>query len=145
MTLKHFASNGPFLASAIISIVIVIAGIIGLASLPVEQYPGYRAFRDGDGARHLSGRQRRNDPEVFGDRTPEEAINGGEHDVHSVRSLESRQRLDHGLFPPGTDLITQAVNVQNRPGHGQLPGEDADRRDDHEASDSMLKVISISA
>ena len=37
MTLKHFIER-PVLAS-VISIVIVIAGIIGLASLPVEQYP----------------------------------------------------------------------------------------------------------
>lgn len=37
MTLKSFIER-PVLAS-VISIVIVIAGIIGLASLPVEQYP----------------------------------------------------------------------------------------------------------
>ncbi len=37
MTLKHFIER-PVLAS-VISIVIVIAGIIGLATLPVEQYP----------------------------------------------------------------------------------------------------------
>lgn len=37
MTLKQFIER-PVLAS-VISIVIVIAGIIGLASLPVEQYP----------------------------------------------------------------------------------------------------------
>ena len=37
MTLKHFIER-PVLAS-VISIVIVIAGLIGLATLPVEQYP----------------------------------------------------------------------------------------------------------
>ena len=37
MTLKHFIER-PVLAS-VISIVIVIAGIIGLATLPIEQYP----------------------------------------------------------------------------------------------------------
>lgn len=37
MTLKNFIER-PVLAS-VISIVIVIAGIIGLATLPVEQYP----------------------------------------------------------------------------------------------------------
>ena len=37
MTLKHFIER-PVLAP-VISIVIVIAGIIGLATLPIEQYP----------------------------------------------------------------------------------------------------------
>ena len=37
MTLKHFIER-PVLAS-VISIVIVIAGLIGLATLPIEQYP----------------------------------------------------------------------------------------------------------
>ena len=37
MTLKHFIER-PVLAS-VISILIVIAGLIGLATLPVEQYP----------------------------------------------------------------------------------------------------------
>ena len=37
MTLKHFIER-PVLAS-VISIVIVIAGIIGLSTLPIEQYP----------------------------------------------------------------------------------------------------------
>lgn len=37
MTLKHFIER-PVLAS-VISILIVIAGILGLATLPVEQYP----------------------------------------------------------------------------------------------------------
>ena len=37
MTLKHFIER-PVLAS-VISIVIVIGGLIGLATLPVEQYP----------------------------------------------------------------------------------------------------------
>ena len=37
MTLRHFIER-PVLAS-VISIVIVIAGLIGLATLPIEQYP----------------------------------------------------------------------------------------------------------
>lgn len=37
MTLKHFIER-PVLAS-VISIVIVIGGLIGLVTLPVEQYP----------------------------------------------------------------------------------------------------------
>ena len=37
MTLKHFIDR-PVLA-AVISIVIVLGGIIGVATLPVEQYP----------------------------------------------------------------------------------------------------------
>ncbi len=37
MTLRHFIER-PVLAS-VLSIVIVIAGLIGLATLPVEQYP----------------------------------------------------------------------------------------------------------
>lgn len=60
MTLKHFIDR-PVLA-AVISIVIVLGGIIGVATLPVEQYPDI-APPDGYGACQLSGRQRRNHPE----------------------------------------------------------------------------------
>ena len=60
MTLKHFIDR-PVLA-AVISIVIVLGGIIGVATLPRRAVPRHRA-PDGDGACQLSGRQRRNHPE----------------------------------------------------------------------------------
>ena len=60
MTLKHFIER-PVLAS-VISIVIVIGGIIGVATLPVEQYPDIAPPTVMVRA-SVSGRQRRDHPE----------------------------------------------------------------------------------
>ena len=60
MTLKHFIER-PVLAS-VISIVIVIGGLIGLATLPVEQYPDIAPPTVMVRA-SISGCQRRDDPE----------------------------------------------------------------------------------
>lgn len=60
MTLKHFIDR-PVLA-AVISIVIVLGGIIGVATLPVEQYPDIAPPTVMVRASY-PGRQRRNHPE----------------------------------------------------------------------------------
>ena len=134
MTLKHFIER-PVLAS-VISIVIVIAGIIGLASLPVEQYPDIapptvmvRATYPGANAETIQ-------KSVI---VPlEEAINGVENMMYiQSEASNSGSASITVYFRQGTDPDMAAVNVQNKvatatdsAGRG-----DADRRDDHEASD----------
>ena len=134
MTLKHFIER-PVLAS-VISIVIVIAGIIGLATLPVEQYPDIapptvmvRASYPGASAETIQ-------KSVI---VPlEQAINGVENMTYMHLQRSRRQRLGNDLFPPGhrcrhggRERAEQSV-TRHRPaafrGH-------ADRRDDHEAPD----------
>ena len=134
MTLKHFIER-PVLAS-VISIVIVIAGIIGLASLPVEQYPDIapptvmvRASYPGASAETIQ-------KSVI---VPlEEAINGVE-DMTYITSAAAA----------GSASISHLLQAGNRPRHGcrerteqgihgyrTAPfGGNADRCDHHEAPD----------
>ena len=122
MTLKHFIER-PVLAS-VISIVIVIAGIIGLASLPVEQYPDIapptvmvRATYPGANAETIQ-------KSVI---VPlEEAINGVENMMYiQSEASNSGSASITVYFRQGTDPDMAAVNVQNKvaTATGQLPGE----------------------
>ncbi len=120
MTLKHFIER-PVLAS-VISIVIVIGGMIGVATLPVEQYPDIAPPTVMVRVRQLPGRQCRDHPEI-GHRTARTSYQRcGEHDLHHLQR-SSRQRLGNHLLPPGTDSDMAAVNVQNKVSRatGQLP------------------------
>ncbi len=122
MTLKNFIER-PVLAS-VISIVIVIAGIIGLATLPVEQYPDIapptvmvRASYPGASAETIQ-------KSVI---VPlEEAINGVE-DMMYIKSDASNAGSASVTvyFRQGTDPDMAAVNVQNRVATttGSLPAE----------------------
>lgn len=122
MTLKQFIDR-PVLAS-VISIIIVIAGIIGLVSLPVEQYPNIapptvmvRASYPGASAETIQ-------KSVI---IPlEEAINGVQ-DMTYIQS-EASNAGSASLtvyFRQGTDPDMAAVNVQNRVAttQGSLPAE----------------------
>lgn len=121
MTLKSFIER-PVLASAI-SIVIVIAGIIGLASLPVEQYPDIapptvmvRASYPGASAETIQ-------KSVI---VPlEEAINGVEDMTYITSAAAAGSASISIYFKQGTDPDMAAVNVQNKvsTATGQLPSE----------------------
>ena len=121
MTLRHFIER-PVLAS-VISIVIVIAGIIGLATLPIEQYPDIapptvmvRASYPGASAETIQ-------KSVV---VPlEEAINGVEDMTYITSSAAAGSASISIYFRQGTDPDMAAVNVQNKvsTATGQLPSE----------------------
>ncbi len=110
MTLKHFIER-PVLAS-VISIIIVIAGLIGLATLPVEQYPDIapptvmvRASYPGASAETIQ-------KSVI---VPlEEAINGVENMTYITSSAAAGSASISVYFRQGTDADMAAVNVQNK-------------------------------
>ena len=141
MTLKHFIER-PVLAS-VISIVIVIAGLIGLATLPVEQYPDIapptvmvRASYPGASAETIQ-------KSVI---VPlEQAINGVEDMTYMTSSAAVGSASVTIYFRQGTNADMAAVNVQNRV-NGALRQSVARHRppssrghadlcDDHEAPD----------
>ena len=121
MTLKHFIER-PVLAS-VISIVIVIAGLIGLATLPVEQYPDIapptvmvRASYPGASAETIQ-------KSVI---VPlEQAINGVEDMTYMTSSAAVGSASVTIYFRQGTNADMAAVNVQNKVSRatGQLPPE----------------------
>ena len=121
MTLKHFIER-PVLAS-VISILIVIAGLIGLATLPVEQYPDIapptvmvRASYPGASAETIQ-------KSVI---VPlEEAINGVENMDYITSSAAAGSGTLSIYFRQGTDADMAAVNVQNKVSRatGQLPSQ----------------------
>ncbi len=121
MTLKHFIER-PVLAS-VISIVIVIAGLIGLATLPVEQYPDIapptvmvRASYPGASAETIQ-------KSVI---VPlEEAVNGVEDMTYITSSAAVGSASLTVYFRQGTNADMAAVNVQNKVSRatGQLPSE----------------------
>jgi len=121
MTLKHFIER-PVLAS-VISIVIVIAGLIGLATLPVEQYPDIapptvmvRASYPGASAETIQ-------KSVI---VPlEQAINGVEDMTYMTSSAAVGSASVTIYFRQGTNADMAAVNVQNKVSRAtvQLPPE----------------------
>ena len=121
MTLKHFIER-PVLAS-VISIVIVIAGLIGLATLPVEQYPDIapptvmvRASYPGASAETIQ-------KSVI---VPlEQAINGVEDMTYMTSSAAVGSASVTVYFRQGINADMAAVNVQNKVSRatGQLPPE----------------------
>ncbi len=145
MTLRHFIER-PVLAS-VISIVIVIAGIVGLAMLPVEQYPNIapptvmvRAAYPGASAETIQ-------KSVI---VPlEEAINGVENMMYLKSDASNAGAASVTIyFRQGTDPDMAAVNVQNRVATvtGQLPAEvtrigvTTSKR-----QTSMLKIFSLTS
>ena len=121
MTLKHFIER-PVLAS-VVSIVIVIAGIIGLATLPVEQYPDIapptvmvRASYPGASAETIQ-------KSVIA--PLEQAINGVEDMTYMTSSAAVGSASVTIYFRQGINADMAAVNVQNKVSRatGQLPSE----------------------
>ncbi len=144
MTLKQFIDR-PVLAS-VISVLIVIAGIIGITTLPIEQYPDIapptvmvRATYPGASAETVQ-------KSVV---VPlEEAINGVENMDYIQSSAAVGSASLTVVFKQGTDPDMAAVNVQNLVSRatGSLPGEVTSigimtmKR-----QTSMLKVFSLSS
>ena len=121
MTLKSFIER-PVLAS-VISIVIVIAGIIGLASLPVEQYPDIAPPTVMVHASYPGASAETIQKSVI---VPlEEAINGVEDMTYITSAAAAGSASISIYFKQGTDPDMAAVNVQNKvsTATGQLPSE----------------------
>ncbi len=121
MTLRSFIER-PVLAS-VISILIVIAGIVGLASLPIEQYPDIAPPTVMVRASYLGSSAETIQKSVI---VPlEEAING----VEDMDYILSNASVGSGslsiYFRQGTDADMAAVNVQNKVSRatGLLPSE----------------------
>ena len=121
MTLKSFIER-PVLAS-VISIVIVIAGIIGLASLPVEQYPDIAPPTVMVHASYPGASAETIQKSVI---VPlEEAINVVEDMTYITSAAAAGSASISIYFKQGTDPDMAAVNVQNKvsTATGQLPSE----------------------
>ncbi len=121
MTLRSFIER-PVLAS-VISILIVIAGIVGLASLPIEQYPDIAPPTVMVHASYPGASAETIQKSVI---VPlEEAING----VEDMDYILSNASVGSGslsiYFRQGTDADMAAVNVQNKVSRatGLLPSE----------------------
>ena len=121
MTLKHFIER-PVLAS-VISIVIVIAGLIGLATLPVEQYPDIAPPTVMVCASYPGASAETIQKSVI---VPlEQAINGVEDMTYMTSSAAVGSASVTIYFRQGTNADMAAVNVQNKVSRatGQLPSE----------------------
>ena len=122
MTLRHFIER-PVLAS-VISIVIVIAGLIGLATLPVEQYPDIAPPTVMVHASYPGASAETIQKSVI---VPlEEAINGVEDMIYIQSSATNAGSASVTVyFKQGTDADMATVNVQNRvaTATGSLPAE----------------------
>ena len=135
MKLDRFI-NRPVL-STVISILIVILGAIGLATLPITQYPdiapptvSVRATYTGASASTVLN-------SVIA--PLEEQINGVENMMYMTSNASNTGAGDISIyFKQGTDPDMAAVNVQNRVSmaQGLLPAEvTRSRRDNTETSD----------
>ncbi len=142
MTLKQFIDR-PVLAT-VISTLIVIAGIIGITSLPIEQYPDIapptvmvRATYPGASAETVQKSVT----------VPlEEAVNGVENMDYIQSSSAAGSASLTVVFKQGTDPDMAAVNVQNKvaTAAGSLPGEvNSIGITTMKRQTSMLKVFSI--
>lgn len=122
MNLKRFIER-PVL-SAVISIIIVIMGVIGLTNLPIEQYPNIAPPTIVVNATYYGANAETIQKAVI---VPlEEAINGVE-DMTYMTSNASNAGSAHITiyFKQGTNPDMAAVNVQNRVAraNGRLPQE----------------------
>jgi len=122
MTLKHFIER-PVLAS-VISIVIVFAGLVGLATLPVEQYPDIAPPTVMVHASYPGASAETIQKSVI---IPlEEAINGVENMTYIKSDASNAGSASITVyFKQGTDPDMAAVNVQNKvaTATGALPAE----------------------
>ena len=122
MTLRTFIER-PVL-SAVISITIVVVGIIGLFSLPVEQYPDIAPPTIMVSTTYYGASAETLQKSVIA--PLEEAINGVEDMTYMTSSATNSGSVSITVyFKQGTDPDMAAVNVQNRVSRatGQLPAE----------------------
>ena len=122
MNLRTFIER-PVL-SAVISITIVVVGIIGLFSLPVEQYPDIAPPTIMVSTTYYGASAETLQKSVIA--PLEEAINGVEDMTYMTSSATNSGSVSITVyFKQGTDPDMAAVNVQNRVARatGQLPAE----------------------
>ena len=122
MNLRIFIER-PVL-SAVISITIVVVGIIGLFSLPVEQYPDIAPPTIMVSTTYYGASAETLQKSVIA--PLEEAINGVEDMTYMTSSATNSGSVSITVyFKQGTDPDMAAVNVQNRVSRatGQLPAE----------------------
>lgn len=122
MNLRTFIER-PVL-SAVISITIVVVGIIGLFSLPVEQYPDIAPPTIMVSTTYYGASAETLQKSVIA--PLEEAINGVENMTYMTSSATNSGSVSITVyFKQGTDPDMAAVNVQNRVSRatGQLPAE----------------------
>ena len=122
MNLRTFIER-PVL-SAVISITIVVVGIIGLFSLPVEQYPDIAPPTIMVSTTYYGASAETLQKSVIA--PLEEAINGVEDMTYMTSSATNSGSVSITVyFKQGTDPDMAAVNVQNRVSRatGQLPSE----------------------
>ena len=110
MKLKHFIER-PIL-SMVISVVILVAGIIGLAGLAIEQYPDIAPPTIRVSTTYSGANAETVQKSVI---VPlEEAINGVENMTYMTSSASNNGRADITVyFKQGSDPDMAAVNVQN--------------------------------
>ena len=122
MKLRTFIER-PIL-SAVISITIVVAGLIGLFTLPVEQYPDIAPPTIQVSTTYFGASAETLQKSVIA--PLEEAINGVENMTYMTSTATNAGTVDITVyFKQGTDPDMVAVNVQNRVSKatGQLPAE----------------------
>ena len=122
MNLRTFIER-PVL-SAVISITIIVVGIIGLFSLPVEQYPDIAPPTIMVSTTYYGASAETLQKSVIA--PLEEAINGVEDMTYMTSSATNSGSVSITVyFKQGTDPDMAAVNVQNRVSRatGQLPAE----------------------
>ena len=122
MNLRTFIER-PVL-SAVISITIVVVGIVGLFSLPVEQYPDIAPPTIMVSTTYYGASAETLQKSVIA--PLEEAINGVEDMTYMTSSATNSGSVSITVyFKQGTDPDMAAVNVQNRVSRatGQLPAE----------------------
>lgn len=122
MNLRMFIERPVF--SAVISITIVILGLIGLFTLPVEQYPDIAPPTVMVSATYYGASAETLQKSVIA--PLEEAINGVEDMTYMTSSASNAgSAMITVYFKQGTNADMAAVNVQNRVSRatGQLPTE----------------------
>ena len=122
MNLRTFIERPVF--SAVISITIVILGIIGLFTLPVEQYPDIAPPTIQVSTTYYGASAETLQKSVIA--PLEEAINGVENMTYMTSSATNAGTVSITVyFKQGTDPDMASVNVQNRVSKatGQLPAE----------------------
>ena len=122
MNLRTFIERPVF--SAVISITIVILGVIGLFTLPVEQYPDIAPPTIMVSTNYFGASAETLQKSVIA--PLEEAINGVEDMTYMTSTATNAGSVSITVyFKQGTDPDMAAVNVQNRVSKatGQLPAE----------------------
>lgn len=122
MTVKTFIDR-PILAG-VISVLIVVLGLLGLAQLPIEQFPNIAPPTVRVSATYTGANAETVQKSVIA--PLEESLNGVEDMMYMTSTATNTGTASITIyFKQGTDADMAVVNVQNRvaSAHGQLPAE----------------------